>query len=207
MTLQKSAVLVQDANKLASSGQLADALEKYQLAIEVDPHNPDPVYQSGMCLLELGAYGKAREAFEEVERLAPGWFHCRSGRWLAEGLEANTISDDELRLLRILEDAGIAHVEALAFAKQAITNYPMFAPLYLILGDLHRDRQEKHEAQDYYRKGLEIVSEPDLESRLLCALAGILPQDSPERIALVQHALTLKGNLVAQATAKLIGLK
>ncbi len=42
------------------------------------PHDPDPPYQSGMRLLELGAYTKARESFEEVERVAPGWFRSRT---------------------------------------------------------------------------------------------------------------------------------
>ena len=51
------------------------------------------------------------------------------------------------------------------------------------------------------------MQEPDLESRLLCALAGILPQDAPEREELIERALGLEGSLVAQATAKLLGLR
>jgi tetratricopeptide (TPR) repeat protein len=206
LSLQVSKVLTRQGNGLASSGKLADALEKYRAAMEVDAFDPDPVYQSGMCLLELGAYGKAREAFEEVERLAPGWFRCRSDRWLAESLEAGAVSDEEFRLLRTLDDGGLSQQEALPLAKKAAENYSTFAPFQLVLGDLYQHQGDKRRAEIHYRKGLESVNEPDLESRLLCVLAGILPKDSNERRELVKRALALKGSLVAQATAVLIGL-
>jgi hypothetical protein len=89
-------------------------------------------------------------------------------------------------------------------ARKAVEMYPGFAPFYLALGDLHRNRNETDRAIAAYRKGLELVDEPDLESRLLCALAGILPQESPERIRLIERAVSLKGSLVAQATARLL---
>ncbi len=186
LQLQKAATLVRQGNELASSGKLADALEKYQEAVEIDPHDPDPVYQSAVCLLEMGAYGKAREAFEEVERLAPGWFRCRSDRWLAASLEDGTVSDAEFRLLRVLEDGGLPPAQARQIAIQAVERYPSFAPLYLILGDLHRDGDDFALAVACYRKGLELVGEPDLESRLLSALAGLLPKESRERGELVR---------------------
>jgi tetratricopeptide (TPR) repeat protein len=207
LQLQKTATLVQRGNKLASSGNLADALEKYQEAAEVDPHDPDPVYQTGTCLLEMSAYTKGREAFEEVERLAPGWFRCRSDRWLAAGLEDGTISDEEYRLVRILEDGGLPPAEGLQIAQQAVERFPTFAPLYLFLGDLHRNRNHSDEAIVCYRKGLELVKEPDLESRILCALAGLLGKESPEQSELVKRAVALEGSLVAQATATLLGLR
>jgi tetratricopeptide (TPR) repeat protein len=206
LQLQKAAALVRQGNELASSGKLADALEKYQEAMETDPHDPDPVFQSGVCLMEMGVHGKAREAFEEVERLAPGWFRCRTDRWLAGSLEQGTVSDEEFRVLRALEDGGLPPGEAIQIAKQAVNKYPGLAPLYLILGDLHRDRSETAQAIACYRKGLELVAEPDLESRLLCALAGLLPKESPERGELVRRALSLQGSLVAQATAAIMGL-
>lgn len=207
LQLQQAAGLVRQGNQLASSGQLADALEKYQLAADTDPHDPDPIFQSGVCLLEMGAYAKAREAFEEVERLAPGWFRCRTDRWLAASLEEGVVSDEQFRVMRALEDGGLPPEKALELAKQAIRKYSDFAPLYLVLGDLHRNRDDSGKALACYRKGLEHVTEPDLESRLLCAAAGLLPPKSSERTELVRRALTLKGSLVAQATAALMGLQ
>ena len=204
LSLQKTTALTEQGNQLASSGQFADALEKYHEASEVDPHDPDPVYQSGMCLLELGAYAKAREAFGEVERLAPGWFRCRTDCWLADGLDKETISNEEFLLVRALDDGGLEETQATAIARQAVERFPDFAPLYLFLGDRCDDEAEAVAA---YRTGLELVEEPDLESRLLCALAGRLPSEAPERKQLLERAVKLDGSLVALATAKLMGLQ
>jgi len=207
LSLQKATTLTEQGNQLASSGQSSDALEKYYEAMEVDPHDPDPVYQSATCLLELGAYGKAREASEEVERLAPGWFRCRTDRWLAEGLENGTISDEEFRVARALEDGGLDVTQATSIAEQAIERFPDFAPLHLLFGDLCRNGGDETGAVAAYRRGLALVEEPDLESRLLCALAGTLPSELPERKELVERAIELEGGLVAHATAQLIGLQ
>ena len=207
LSLQKATTLTKQGNQLASSGKYSDALEKYYEASEVDPHDPDPVYQSGMCLLELGAYAKARETFEEVERLAPGWFRCRTDRWLAEALESGRIPHEEFLVVRALEDGGLDASQATSIAEQAIARFPDSARLHLLYGDLCRNRGDTSGAAGAYRKGLELVEEPDLESRLLCALAGTLPSDSPERKELVGRAVQLEGSLVAQAMSRLIGLQ
>lgn len=204
LSLQMVTALVRQGNELASSGKLADAMEKYRAAMEVDPHDPDPVYQTGMCLMEMGLYSKAREAYDEVERLAPGWFRCRFDRWLAEKLESGEVSDNEFRLVRLLEDGGMPPDKAKPIALKAVADCPQFAPFYLFLGDIHRDQGDNSRAIACYRKGLELASEPDLESRLLCALAGTLPVESPERQELVKRANNLNGSLVAKAMTSFI---
>jgi tetratricopeptide (TPR) repeat protein len=206
LSLQKATILARQGSTLATSGRLADALAKYQEASEVDPHDPDPVYQSGVCLLELGAYSQAREAFEEVERIAPGWYRSRSDKWLARSLEDGLVSVEEFRLLRTLEDGGLDASTAIEIARRAIEMFPGFAPFYLALGDLQRDRGETADTVTSYRAGLELVVDPDLESRLLCALAGMLPSESPDRKTLIDRALGLEGSFVAQASARLIAL-
>jgi len=203
-SLQKASTLTEQGNQLASSGNHSDALEKYHEASEVDPYDPDPVYQSGMCLLELGAYAKARDASEDVENLAPGWFRCRSDRWLADGLDNGSISNEELMLVRALDDGGLPPAQAASLVKQGVERFPDFAPLYLFLGNFSKTEGEAVAA---YRKGLELVDEPDLQSRLLCALAGRLPADDPERKQLVSQAVSLQGSLVAMAAAKLMVLQ
>ncbi len=205
-SIRKAETLVRRGNALASAGQLAEALEVYREAAEVDPHDPDPVYQGGVCLMDLGAYARAGEAFEEVERLAPGWFRCRSDRWLAGALEAGEVSDEEFRLLRLLDDGKLDPDAALSLAEQAVDRHPDFAPFRLALGDLRRDRGDTPGAIASYRSGLQGVAEPDLESRLLCALAGLLPPGSPERRSLIERAARLDGSLVARATERLMSL-
>lgn len=206
LSLMKAEALVRQGNALASAGQLAEALGRYREASEVDPHDPDPVYQSGMCLLELGEYARAREAYETVERLAPGWFRCRADRWLAGALDEGVVGRDEFGLLRGLEDGGLQPEVALDVARKAVETFPDFAPFYMILGDLLRDGGDKDAAIRAYRDGLVRVAEPDLETRLSCALAGLLPRESPERRALLERAIGLEGNLVARAAVRMMGL-
>ncbi len=157
ISLQMAKTLVRQGNELASSGQLAEALEKYQAASEVDPHDPEPVYQSGMCLIEMGMYAKAQEAYEEVERLAPGWFRCRFDRWLADALEKGDVSDDEFRLLRLLEDGGLPSEKAKPIAMKAVADYPEFAAFYLCSPETSiRNLGDNRTAVTHYRKGLEL---------------------------------------------------
>ena len=209
LSLQMSSALIEQGNTLASSGKHAEALEKYQQASAVDPHDPDPHYQSGNCLLEMGVFGKARETFDEVERLAPGWFRCRSDRWLAEALESGKVTFDEFKILRVLEDGGLPMQKALPITHQAIQKFPDFAPFYLILGDLLREHDglDLSLAIECYRKGLDVAVEPDVESRLISQLVSLLPNGTPEKLQGIQRARTLKGSLVAQATVTLIGLQ
>lgn len=207
LALQKSLTLTRQGNQLASQGQHSDALEKYQQASDVDPFNPDPVYQSGECFLEMGLYVAAREAFDEVERLAPGWFRCRFDRWLAEALEQGAVSEEEFRVHRMLEDGGLEPAQTEDLARQAIDRFPEFAPLHEIKGHMCRNRGDDENAIAAYREGLRHVHEPDLESRLLCALAGILPKESPERMDMLQQVIEMEGSLVATAMARLIQLQ
>ncbi|QDU36301.1 Tetratricopeptide repeat protein [Maioricimonas rarisocia] len=207
LALQKATTLVDRANALASDGQLADALELYQQASEVDPYDPDPAYQSGNCLLELGAYGKAAESFNEVERLAPGWFHSRFDRWLAGQLDRGEVTAEEFQLLRAIQDGGLPADKAFPLARKAVEQFPGFAPFRLLLGNLEQNAGDGEAAIASYRAGLERCEEPDLESRLCCSLASALPADSPERRELVDRALQLEGNLVARAMARLMLLQ
>lgn len=202
--LQKAIVLTQRGCRLAAEGNHAAALELFEQASDVDPYDPDPVYQAAACLMELGAYDQARSYFDEVERLAPGWFHCRTGRWLAEQIETGQLPPEAFLLLRVLEDGGLAAPQRAELCEQGLARMEAFAPLWLLHGDALRDLDRIEEAKQAYRRGLACAQESDVEMRLLVALAGILPPDEPERRELVQRALELDGNFVAQAMARLI---
>jgi len=196
--------LVRQGNELASEGKLADALEKFQAARELDPYDPDPDYQSGVCLMDLGAFSQAKKHFEEVERLAPGWFRSRFDRWLAGAIEEGLASDDEYRALRLLDDGGLPADRAKPIVLEALQRHPEFAPFRLVLGDLYRKEDKIGEALNCYRAGLALAKEPDLESRLLCAAAAVLPNDSSERRQFIERARSIPGSLVAKAMATLI---
>ena len=139
--------------------------------------------------------------------LAPGWFRCRFDRWLAEKLETGEVSDNEFRLVRILEDGGLPPEKARPITLKAVADNPQFAPFHLFLGDIHRNQGDNNNAIASYRNGLELASEPDLESRLLFTLAGTLPSDSPERPNLVKRAVNLNGSLVAKAMTAFIPIR
>ncbi|MDB5389472.1 MAG: type secretion system chaperone protein SscB, partial [Planctomycetaceae bacterium] len=206
-SLQMALGLTKQGNELGSTGKLAEALEKYQAARQIDPFDPDPVYQSGVCYLELRKFSNAREAFEEVDQLAPGWFRCRSDKWISKSLEDGTITDEQFRVLRVLEDGKVDPEQAMQALLKMLNKHPGFAPFYLLLGDRYREKNDLKTANSCYRKGLELVTEPDFESRLLCAAAVILAKESPDRTELLQRAISLEGSLVAQATAKLLLLQ
>ena len=59
------------------------------------------------------------------------------------------------------------------------------------------------EAEAAYRRGLAIAEEPDVQTRLLVALAGSTA-DSTERVRLLHEAMDLGGNLVAAAMASVL---
>jgi tetratricopeptide (TPR) repeat protein len=206
-SLQLASGLVKQGNAFGSAGKLTEALEKYQESQKVDPYDPDPVYQSAVCYLELKEYGKARAAFEKVEQLAPGWFRCRSDCWISKSLEEGTMTDEQFRVLRVLEDGKVAIDQAMQALVKMLNKHPDFAPYYLLLGDRYREKNDLKTANNCYRKGLEVATEPDIESRLLCAAAVILAKESPDRTQLLERAIALEGGLVARATAKLLLLQ
>jgi tetratricopeptide (TPR) repeat protein len=207
LQLQKAITLTRLASEKAAAGELAAAIELFQAASEVDPHDPDPHYQCGIALMDLGAFAAARESFAEVERLAPGWFHCRTDHWIAGQVESGELPVEAWTILHGLEDAGLPKSEVESLARQALDRFPQFAPLWLVLGDCLRDRQSTAEAERAYRRGIDAAQEPNVESRLLVALAGILPAGSDERRQLVLRALELKGSLVAQAVACILKIR
>jgi tetratricopeptide (TPR) repeat protein len=196
--------LTREGNEKAAAGELAAALELYQQAAEVDPHDPDPHYQSAAVLMDLGAYDQAALAFAEADRLAPAWFHCRSGRWLAEQTASGQFSSEVWSLLRGLEVGGLPRDIRTNVARQATQLHPDFGGFWLILGDCLREQKE--EAERAYLRGLQCADEPDIRSRLLSALIG-LQTDGPRCDQWLADLAELDGNLVAKAIARFVAVQ
>lgn len=92
--------LTEQGKAKGARGELAEALELFQRAANIDPYDPDPAYQSGVALMDLGAFGQAKAAFAQAEARAPGWFNCRRDRWLAEQLDLGGLPSEVWTILR-----------------------------------------------------------------------------------------------------------
>ena len=194
---------VQEGRKLGAAGQLEEALDIFQKAARVDPHDPDPHYQAGMTLVHLQRYKAAAESYEQTERLAPGWFHCRSELWLAKQLATGQVSHASFLLLRELEDGSSSHEEKVSLAREALNDTGKLALPHLLLGENLLAIGKRAEAKAAFLKGLSCAGEQDVETRLLLSLANVVePGDEKER--LLRQAVALNGNLVSAAAASLL---
>jgi hypothetical protein len=140
-------------------------------------------------------------AFTRTEALAPGFFHVRSDRWLAEQLASGAVSQDTFCIVRFLTDNSPEPDEAARLALEALRT-AQIAPLYLVAGQAFGKLERKPEAEAHYRRGLASADEPDVHTRLLLALSSVVA-DPAEQTSLLQEAARLRGNLVAAAMAEL----
>ncbi|HEY0193510.1 MAG TPA: tetratricopeptide repeat protein, partial [Kofleriaceae bacterium] len=199
--LRRSIAAVQAGIDAGTRGDPEAALRHFQTAMTADPHDPWPHYHAGMALLELGRYPEAAQAYAAAEARAPGWYHCRADRWLAEQLATGAIDRDTFTALRQLDDPGLSPDQAAQLAAAGNARHPLPA-FDLALGNALRKLGRDGDAAAAYRRGVAAATEPDVRTRLLVALAG--SGMSPDRARLLDEAIALDGNLVAAAMARLI---
>jgi tetratricopeptide (TPR) repeat protein len=197
--------LVQEGGKLGSGGDYYGALDAFRRAAKVDPFDPQPHYEAGVTLMHLERAAEAVKAFEETERLAPGWFNCRADRWLAEEVAARRAGHEVFLLLRYAMDGNVAaenRAEMLQLLGHALERYPQLAPLHLALGLTRAAAGDEAGAADAFRAGLACDPDPDTRSRLLANL-GLHVADPREKAAHWQEAINLAatGNLMAATMA------
>lgn len=203
LTLRPAETLTQRGNALGSQGQYDEAMSLFRDAARADPCAPEPVHQAAVTLLHLDRPGEAVEDYARVEELAPGWFHCRSELWLAQQMLLNRYDHRTFLLLRIVEDGGLAAQARLRSIQEGLSIAPDLALLHELQGKAFRDAQQPTQALAAFRRGLSCAEEPDIRTRLLVDVAAMLdPGD--ERRRLLTEAVALGGNLVAQATARII---
>jgi tetratricopeptide (TPR) repeat protein len=203
ITLRPALEWTRRGEQLGAAGDHAEALQAFNKASAADPFDPHSRYQAAFTSLHLRRYAEAERLYAEVERLAPGWFHCRSDRWLAGQLAAGAVDHDTFLALHTLQDGDLPPAQKLALAEQALRRAPRLPLLHLhhakALAQLGRGPQ----ALAALRTGLAADPEPDARTRLLVELAATTP-DPAERDSSLRDAEALAGNLVAAATARVL---
>lgn len=180
-------------------GQHEDALVAFDEAAAADPLAPQPPYQRGITLLQLGRAAEAGAAFAQAEALAPGWFRVRAHRWIAAEVASGRLPAAAFEALRSLQSEAPAE-EKLAQVQAALAEVGRCAHLELELGKQHAALGHADEATRVWRAALEPEPEPDVRSRLLTALSTTA--EPGERRELLQAVVAIEGgNLIAQASA------
>jgi tetratricopeptide (TPR) repeat protein len=90
LTLRPATEHARRGDELGQAGRYHEALAAFDEAAAADPFDPHARYLRAFTLLHLERYAEAVDGYQETERLAPGWFHCRADLWLAEQLAGRT---------------------------------------------------------------------------------------------------------------------
>jgi tetratricopeptide (TPR) repeat protein len=201
LALGSSSGRVDQGKQAGEAGEFKTALALFDSAAAADPFDPDPHYQAAFTLVQLRRYPEAIDRYRKTEKLAPGWFHCRSGRFIAEQLASDHLDRKTWRLLTWLQDSKDAPAAKIDAAQKALPAFPILAPLHLHLGlNLHAVGRSA-EAAAAAVTGLACVEDIDTQTRLYL-LVGLTAEDAAERSDNLCNAVAGNGNLVAAATAQ-----
>lgn len=203
LTLRPAEVLTQRGEKQASLGRFESALALFKQATEADPFAPQPHYLAGLTLLFLQRYAEAVTSYTCTDTLAPGWFHCRSDRWLAQQLLLGKLAQETFLLWHSAEEGSQRPHERLLITENALRQAPNLPHLHLTHGNVLRTLGQERDALDAYRRGLQVAEEADIRTRLLLNVA-LHTRNKAEKQALLNEAVELAGNLVAAATARIV---
>lgn len=186
----------------ASEGEYEEALECFERAAQVDPFHPQAAYLRGLTLLHLHRYEEAVQGYVRTEELAPGWFHCRADLALARALVAGRITHETFLDIERL-DGEKADADLLRRAEEALLREPGLPVLHLLHGRVLAAMGRESEADDAFRRGLGLLGDDDVRTRLLVERAG-RTRDPLERAQLLEEVLRLSdtGNLIAVAMAR-----
>lgn len=203
LTLRPASEWTRKGEERGGAGDHAEALAAFTRAAAADPYDPHSRYLAAFALLHLRRYAEAERLYDEVERLAPGWFHCRANRWLAGRLAAGAVDHETFRVLHQMQDGKLPPDRRLALAEQTLNRQPDLPLLHLHHARALAELGRKPEALAALRRGLAADPEPDARTRLLVELAGVT-DDPAERGASLREAEALAGNLVAAAMARVM---
>jgi tetratricopeptide (TPR) repeat protein len=200
MYLARATALLERGQALQQQGHLEQALSLFREARRIDPHAPGPPYAEAAALLHLQRASEAVACYDQVEALAPGWFHCRAERWLAAGIAAGRIPHGAFPALCTLESWTLSADENVQLARKGVSDFPDVPAFYLYLGVYLAQLGRSEEALGVLAEGLKRNDEPDMRSRLLVQ-ETFHEKPSPERDRKLHEAMAPGGNLAAAAMA------
>jgi tetratricopeptide (TPR) repeat protein len=199
IALRPSTLAVSAGEDAGMARDFEGALAHFRRAALADAYDPWPRYHEGGTLLYLRRYSEAEAALEATELLAPGFYHCRSDRWLAEQLAKGAVGHETFLLVRRLTDGAPPASVTVDLARAGLAKADV-APLWLELGKALGTLGRREEAEEAYRRGLDRAAEADVRTRLLVELGAIV-RDAAEKAEVLHEAIELRGNLVASAMA------
>lgn len=203
LALRPSAALTERGGREGSAGRYDEALALFREAAAADRFNPQPRHDAAVTLMHLGRVAEALDEYAATEELAPGWFHCRHDRWLAEQIALGRVEGPMFLLLHAVEDGGLPPLRALEVVDQGLQQAPDLGTLHHQRGKALAALGREREAVAAFRRAMACAEEPDLRSRVLVDLAARL-EAGDERRGLLEEAIGLEGNLVAAATARIM---
>lgn len=203
VTLGGAAALVEQGRATAERGELEAALQLFDRAAAIDPHDPDPHYQAGMCLAELERFEEARARWQEVQVRAPGWYRVGEDLALTEAILAGDVDANVLRIVRELEDGPRPPRAKIAMARTALEHFGDMARIHHALGKAHFAVGEIDEARAAWLRALDTASNAGVETRTLTDL-GATAIDPAKGRRWLHRAVDLSGDLVAAAQARVM---
>lgn len=199
----ESTRLVEEGTRRGAAGAHADALALFDAAAAIDPYDPRPHHLAGLALMLLGRYADAHGRYDRTETLAPGWYQCRTDRWLAAELASGKVGRAAFDALVLADDPARSPDELLLVTRAALASHPI-APLFLLEAKACAELGRASDAERASRAGLGCAQEADVRTRLLVRLATLV--EPPERGHVLEEAAALEGNLVAAAMARVMML-
>jgi tetratricopeptide (TPR) repeat protein len=199
--LRPSAELFEQAQLLAAQGNADEALSLLDKAAHADQYNPAPYQLAGEIHMALGRWRQAAERFEKLHAICPGWQGCGSQLWMSRQLASGALGQDAYEMLANMSDQSMSSESKVHSLGRLLQQYPRLAEAHYLQGHLLAQSGRVAEAEAVLRHGLEVVEDPDVETRILLDLAMIVDRVD-EKAALFERATRVaNGNLLAQAMA------
>src|SRR2546422_515638 len=166
-------------NVRADQSKLAEAIEHYRQALDIDPEHASAHYNLGNVLAQQGKLAEASEHHRQALRLKPDYAdaHNNLGNVLAQQGKLAEASEQYQRALQIRPDDADAHnnlgnalaqqgklSEAVDHYRQALKIKPDFAKAASNLGSALAQQGKLSEAVEHYRRALQI--KPDFAEAL-----------------------------------------